>query len=473
LKKIFKYIEQHGMIKAHDKVIVGVSGGADSVCLLFILMKYQELLDFSIMAVHVEHGIRGTASVEDARFAEELCAKWKIPFQLCTFDIPALARKQKLSIEEAGRKARRQSFEEACQEFGGNKIAVAHHAGDQAETVLWNLVRGSGLRGLCGMWPVQGRIIRPLLGVSRSEIERILETEHLAYRTDETNLQDIYTRNKLRLHIIPYMEQELNERTSEHIVQLSLRLQKAESYLEAEGDRRAKELGNFRNGRVEILRTAFMQQEDIMQDYIIRSCLSYLGGGLKDISAQHIESVKRLASRQSGKRLDLPGMINARNQNEIMILSISDNPDAGFKYPEKVKLSIPGITFFHGWKVQTEIEIYKNQIIPKNKYTKWLDYDTIKDTIQLRGRSPGDYFTINEAGGHKKLKNYFIDEKAAKEERDRVLLLVEGSHVLWAVGYRISEAYKITKDTKKILKIQITEVSNGRENSCIIVGGGS
>jgi len=458
MRKIFEYMGQHAMIEKHDKVIVGVSGGADSVCLLFILKKFQEKLDFSIQAVHVEHGIRGEASIADARFVKKLCGEWNIPFRLYDFDIPVIVREQRLSTEEAGRKARREAFEDACRAFGGNKIALAHHAGDQAETVLWNLVRGSGLRGLCGMWPVQGKIIRPLLEVSRAEIEHILETEHLLYRIDETNLQDLYTRNKLRLHVIPYIEQELNNRASEHIAQLSTRLQKAEAYLEAEGRRKAKELGKFRKGRAELLRTALVRQEDVMQDYIIRACLSYLDAGLKNITAEHIESIKRLAALQSGKRINLPGKMNVWNQNEMMIMDFAKNPDGGIKNPEKARLCIPGTTIFQGWKLKTEIELYKSQIIPQNKCTKWFDYDTIKDTIQLRGRSQGDYFVVNDAGGHKKLKNYFVDEKIAKEDRDKVLLLAEGSHVLWVVGYRISEAYKITKDTKRILKIQVEEI---------------
>lgn len=461
MDKIFAYMERYRMIEEHDRVIVGVSGGADSVCLLFVLKKYQEKVDFSIQAVHVEHGIRGEAGREDARFAEKLCAAWGIPFRFYAFNVPVLAKVQKLSVEEAARKVRHQAFEDALSKFSGNKIAVAHHIGDQAETVLWNLVRGSGLRGISGMWPVQNQMIRPLLGVTKKEIEKIAEDAGLQYCQDETNFQDTYTRNKLRLHIIPYMERELNPMASEHIAALCTHVQKAEAFLEEEGMRRARELGDFGKERVELQRSAFLEQEEVMQYYIIRACLFWLDPGLKNITREHYEAIRRLAGGQSGKQLFLPGCMRVRNQNGKMMIGTRDAVIRQSRVLGSTDLVIPGTVFFHDWKIVTEIDEYKNQVISKKKYTKWFDYDTIKGTIKLRSRKSGDYLTVNDTGGHKKLKNYFIDEKIASEERDEILLLAEDSHILWVAGYRISETYKITENTKRILKIQIMEVTHG------------
>ena len=217
MEKALEWLERYHMIREGETVIVGVSGGADSVCLLFVLKKYQELHPFTMEVVHVEHGIRGQESLEDAGFVKELCDRLKVPFHLEQKDVKALAAQEGLSVEEAGRMARYAAFEEWRQKTGGCAIAVAHHANDQAETILWNLIRGSGVRGMSGIQPVNGYVIRPLLGCTREEIEAWLREQQICYRTDRTNLEDTYTRNKLRLKVLHYLEQECNPRACAHI----------------------------------------------------------------------------------------------------------------------------------------------------------------------------------------------------------------------------------------------------------------
>lgn len=467
--KAIQYIEKYNMISEQDCVIVGVSGGADSVCLLFVLCALQETLPFSIVVVHVEHGIRGEESLKDAEFVENLCRKLGVRFVKYSYDIRAAAKVQHISVEEAGRNARYEAFTDALNKNGGTRIAVAHNKNDQAETILWNLTRGTGLRGMGGTKPVRGNIIRPLLGVSRKEIEEYLFEKGITYCTDQTNLSDDYTRNKLRLHVLPYLEKELNHNAVSHIAEAGMHLQKVEAYMEETARREAKsciyleEKGKNqeryqgkldKKGTMVYIRVNLMlEKPQVIREYLFRHCLELAGCGLKDIGSVHIESLENLLWVQSGREAHLPGgFVAKRSQDSIWIGAerVSQEHTA-------MELQIPGTYRYSGKRVCFTTEFYENQNIEEKTYTKWLDYDKISSTICLRSRQSGDYFVVNQDGGKKKLKAYYIDKKIPQEERDNILLLAEGAHVLWIVGYRISEAYKVTRDTKRLLKIQVME----------------
>lgn len=461
MQKVFQYIQKYKMIEENDSIIVGVSGGADSVCLLFVLLELRERIPFSIKVVHIEHGIRGQDSLDDADFVDNLCKEKGIPFYLYPADVVKAARDKKISVEEAGREARYEAFADVMERFGGNKIAVAHHANDQAETILWNLVRGSGLKGLCGTRPVRDCIIRPLLGTSRSEIEAYLRERKIPYRTDSTNLSDDYTRNKLRLHVLPYLEKELNGAATAHIAETGRHLQKIEDYMEDASRREAKDCTCISEGRAVIDTDNFAKKPEVIQEYIFRLCLKEMGCGLRDIGSIHIDNLMKLPDLQPGRRIQLPGGYTAKRlPGQISIFREEEDPGekadtGGTDY--ELQIQVPGTYIWKGKRVTFSREIYENQIIEEKPYTKWLDYDKIYNAVSLRSRRSGDYFITNREGGKKKLKSYFIDEKIPQDERDRILLLADGSHIMWIVGYRISEAYKVTKDTKIILKIQVKQ----------------
>lgn len=456
VKKVLEYIQKYHMIEPGSSIVAGVSGGADSVCLLFVLMELRKTLDFSLEAVHVEHGIRGGESLADAGFTARLCRENGIPCHLYTYDVPGRAQKEKLTVEEAARKCRYEAFEAACRGKENARIAVAHHQEDQAETILWNLARGTGLRGLCGMRPVNGKIIRPLLGVSRREIEEYLKERRQDFCTDSTNLSDDYTRNRMRHQIIPVLEAGLNVQACAHIAQAGERLLRAQEYLEEQAREKAGEIADTRGGEIWISAGEFRREAEVMQEYMLRIWLERLGAGLKDIGAVHLEKLCCLAGMQSGRSLELPGGRAARRTGNYLVIGMGKGEDkSGETVPEETPLLVPGESRWGKYRVFTSLEPYKNQIIPEKKYTKWLDYDTIKNTIQLRSRRSGDYFMAD--GARRKLKKYFIDEKILREYREQVLLLADGNHILWAVGYRISEACKVTERTKIILKIQIME----------------
>ncbi|MEY8428109.1 tRNA lysidine(34) synthetase TilS [Lachnospiraceae bacterium 46-15] len=451
-EKVFIYIRKHQMIQEGDCVVAGISGGADSVCLLFLLEALRERLGFSLEAVHVEHGIRGEESLADARFTEQLCRGRGIPFHLYTCDVPQRAAEEKLSMEEAARKCRYEAFEEVCAGKRQAKIAVAHNRDDQAETILWNLARGSGLRGMCGMRPVNGKVIRPLLGISREEIEGYLQKQGQGFCTDSTNLSDGYTRNRLRRNILPGLEAGVNRQARMHIAQAGERLRRAQEYLEGLAARRADEISEYCGEELRVSAKDFCREEEVMQEYMLRIWLDRLGAGMKDVGAVHLEEIKRLASGQPGRRLELPGGRRVRRTGGYLAFDMEKEAE---ECREEAPLAVPGESRWGKYRITASLEPNKNQNIPEKKYTKWLDYDTIKNTIQLRSRKSGDYFIAD--GGHRKLKKYFIDEKVLREDRNKVLLLADGSHILWVVGFRISEMCKVTEHTKTILKIHIME----------------
>lgn len=230
-KKVFSYMERHRMIVPGDKIIAGVSGGADSVCLLFLLLEYCRRVPVSLCAVHVNHCIRADSG-QDAQFVESLCRELGVPFYLAREDVRGLAAREKLSEEDAGRIARYRAFRRAAEEMGGTKIAVAHNMGDNAETMLFHLFRGSGLKGLCGIAPVRGNVIHPLLCLERREVEAYLAERGISWRTDSTNGEDHYRRNRIRHHILPYAESEIAQGAARRMCRTAELLSETEDYLE-------------------------------------------------------------------------------------------------------------------------------------------------------------------------------------------------------------------------------------------------
>ena len=457
-EKIFGTIEKYQMIVPGMHVIAGISGGADSVCLLYILTQYRKKIPFEITAVHVEHGIRGQESLDDAEYTEKLCRSLGVECRTVFIKAETVAQEHGLSVEEAGRMERYRIFEEIRREKQADRIAVAHNQNDQAETVLWNLVRGSGLKGLGGIRPVRDRVIRPLLFTDRTEIEEILKGAGIDWRTDRTNLETEYTRNRIRLALLPQMENELNSQAVRHMAEAAQRLQELQSYLERMRDRAAQTCIRQENGE-QILMLEPCKQEDPL---VIRELLRLLlerCGGLKDTGAIHIEILEQLMQKDCGRKQDLPGGVCAVREDGILRIYRKKEPEV---IPEtEVKIPVPGTVSCDGWLITTELlenspEIQK-QILEENLYTKWLSYDTINCGVHFRTRKTGDYLAVNEQGGRKKLKDYFIDQKIPARQRDQIRLFADGSHILWVPGGRISMAARVSPETETVLKIQMRE----------------
>ena len=537
-----EYCRRQGLLDGVGRVAAGVSGGADSVCLLRVLAALRQEGGPQVTAVHVLHGIRGEEAMEDAQFVRQLCARWEVPFRLFSFDVPQLARERGCSLEEAGRQARYEAFQQAAQEEGAQAVAVAHNMDDQAETLLLNLARGTGLRGMSGMAPERSlgpvKLVRPLLCVRRSDIEAYLGGLGQEYRTDSTNLQDVYTRNRVRLHVMPALAQ-VNERAAEHMAQACQAAREAQEYMQEQARRlmgqasvtggqqtsvgsgqvmsvssgqgafvgSGQEVAGDGGARPLALRiplSLLQAQPQVMRKYMLLEGIRRLSGSQRDMGQAHVDALLSLAAGEVGRRASLPGGIEAWREYEALCLCraaqgrardgglpvggdcglpaggdgrVPAGGDCGCKKAairESLALRVPGeFVLEDGTRIRLSLEEWKKeQNIPIKRYTKWLDYDRIEDSLELRTRRPGDYLVIGRDGGRKKLKDYLIDEKVERSRRDRLLLLAAGSHVLWALGMRIGEDVKITEKTKRVLKIQVYGGScDGREDTGADSGG--
>ncbi len=451
-------MREHEMTAPGDAVIVALSGGADSVCLLTVL-KQLATPEFLLRAVHVHHGIRGAEADRDEAFAQKLCESLSIPLCVAYCHVPAYAAEHGLSEEEAGRILRYQVLEKEAgkweQELPAGsrvKIALAHHRDDNAETILHHLLRGSGLTGLAGIRPVQGRRIRPLLCVGREEIRAYLEAGHISWCEDSTNQSPDYTRNRIRSQVLPLLKTAVNEQAEEHILQAGQIIGQADAYLRQQAEEIWQEAVCGREEDLAAIPlTAFARQPEILKTYLIRHMLDQLHPGWKDIGSRHFTAIAELAGKPVGSRLDLPGGLMARTGYETLEIVRKTEREVSVKTESGADGEI------HGRQTVPELHMtvfsrQKDQEIPKNQYTKWFDYDKIKGTLSVRTRRTGDYLIL-PSGGSKTIARYMIDEKIPKEKREQILLLAEGSHVLWVVGFRISEYYKIEEHTENILQV--------------------
>lgn len=461
LEQLFTYIRKHQMIQEGDRIVAGVSGGADSVCLLFALLEYRKQVDFALKVVHIEHGIRGKSSLEDAAFVEKLCMEQQVPFACFHLDIPRIAEKEKQTLEEAGRQMRYRIFEEVLEEWKGNKIAVAHNRNDQAETMLFQILRGSGLKGCAGIRPVRGKVIRPLLSTDRKQIEAWLKKKGISWREDETNQEEDYTRNSIRRQILPMMEERINAEAVAHLFALSEELQETESFLEKESRDAFEQCVTILQEEARIRLAIFKQKEVLIRKRIIRMCLKEIGCGLKDITREHIAMILRLTESESGKSVDLPGEWEARREFAELVIG---RPGKTELLPEK-ELMINGVTPFGKGCFRTRLFPFENQQISQKTYTKWLDYDKIKGALVIRSRHAGDYLIVNRQGGKKKLKAYLTEEKIPVSQKDQIPLLCREEEVFWVIGHRIGETGKITPDTRNVLEI-IYEEENYYDGKC-------
>lgn len=470
IAKVAHYIEKYQMIKEGDTIIAGVSGGADSVCLLFVLLKLKVQFSFQLAVVHVNHGIRKEAK-EDAEYVRKLCKEHQIPFYLIEEDVKAYAVKGGLSEEEAGRKIRYRAFETVLLKesiSGEGKIAVAHNSNDRAETMLFNQFRGTGLRGISGIKPVNGNVIRPLLCIQRKEIEEWLCKEGIAYCHDCTNDQDLYTRNRIRHHILPFAEEEICKGAVEHMNKAADYLQEAEEFIKRQSKAARQRCCEVKrdaddNGKVTeiIINLSAFEKEDVyLQGQLLLLCLEEISSGRKDITSTHLAGIQEIIKKDGSKELFLPyGIVVLKEYNRV-ILRKETGADSKEKIADKREeylLSKAGMIRIPSLGT-VEFSVFpceKTENIPQKTYTKWFDYDKIEQSVLFRKRKPGDYLTINSQMGRKSLQDYFVNEKIPKSERDLIYVLADASHIMWVPGHRISEYYKVTENTKRILQVKV------------------
>ena len=469
--KVKKFIDKHKMFSAGDTVVAGVSGGADSVCLLHLLWRMQAEYRIHLLVVHINHGVREDAA-EDARYVSKLCERLQVPFYLKEIRMEEYAREHRISSEEAGRILRYKIFEQILAahttEGQKGKIAVAHNGNDRAETMLFHLFRGSGLKGVSSIQPVREQVVRPVLCLTRAEIEAYLQEAGLTYQEDSTNAQDTYTRNKIRHHILPYAEAEICQGAITHMGELADIFAETEAYMEMQTrqmyDRCVTAVCQGLEIQLEIMKT----YPAVLGKRLLLLCLEELTPHRKDITGQHIVNLMKLLNTEGSKMLFLPYGLVANKEYDRMYLGKMQKKDAeNTSRTDEGEMIVPPaeVTLPSGDRMFFDLLFtHEMENIPQNRYTKWFDYDKITTSLSLRRRMVGDYLTVDEALHRKSVKEYMINEKIPKLQRDSMHILADGSHVLWIPGYRISQYYKVDENTKRILQVRFGGGSNGGEN---------
>ena len=456
--KVKDYTEKYQMLTSEDRVIVGVSGGADSVCLLLVLLEMQRDIGFDIVAVHVNHGLRGVEAHADEVFVKQFCEERGVPLEIYHVDVRAVAKKRKQSAEEAGREVRRECFERTRMKYNGTKIALAHHQNDNAETFLFRLTRGTGLKGLGGMAPVKDIYIRPLLCIDRGEIEAYLSEQSISYCIDASNESDEYARNRLRNHVIPFLQEEMNKKTIQHMSDTMEQMRQVQEYLEAQADSYMEACVRETERGYVIQEKTYRDVPEVLQAVLLKQIMCNVCQREKDIESIHVTQLKELFEKQTGRKIDLPYQMEARRVYDgVEIYVKQDGQDTG---AEEIVFDLKQSATTFQWQNQNIScrILNKMQIVGETlekSHTKRFDCDIIKHGISFRTRRPGDYITIHPDGRTQKLKSYFINEKVPKEERDKVLLVADGSHILWIVGYRVNCTYQMNENTNRVLEIRV------------------
>ncbi len=427
------YIEKNNLLTKDRPVLVGVSGGADSIALLTVLVK----LGYSCFALHCNFHLRGEESMRDEHFTEEYVRSLQIPYSKVDFETHQYADTHHLSIEMAARELRYEWFEKKRLEVNAQAIAVAHHQNDSVETLLMNLIRGTGIRGLCGIRPKNGYIVRPLLAVSKSDIIKWLDSQNISYVTDSTNLSDAYTRNFIRLRILPLLE-ELNPSVRSAILRTADNLSSVNSIYESVvQDAKEKVLESTNKISIEKL----LQLPSV--DTILYELLKPYG-----FSATVSSEICASLNGEAGKIYYSPNYKLLKDREYLFLSELSKDSDQEYQVniqdnhwqgPISLSFSITSYT--------------KDYQISKDKQVASFDYDKLSFPLVLRKWKDGDWFVPYGMKGRKKLSDYFSDHKFNLFEKERTWLLCSNNQIIWIVGERVDNRVAIEKMTKKILVV--------------------
>ncbi len=454
IEDVRRTVEKYGMLQSGDKVVVGVSGGPDSICLLHVLKGLAEVYGITLYAAHLNHMFRGKAAEEDAVYVEQICRDWGIQAFIETYDVPAYAKRAGLSPEEAGREMRYKLFYQVSEAVGSSKIAVAQNQNDHVETVLMRFMRGSGIEGLKGIEPVRDNIIRPLIGISRDRIEAYCREAGLEPRTDLTNLEPVFVRNRIRLELLPYLAKHFNPNIMMALTRFSDLVKEENDYLESQAGYIFAQIAESGPDRIIYKQADLLKQHTALQRRLIRIGIEKLSKGLQSFEFKHVEGVLALLEQSTGAALMLPKGLKAYISYGRLILA-KDVEMADKKCYYKLKYDCSN-EMAAGNALLVVERRNRSEVdgISKDKHTILIDEAKIHHGLVLRCRQQGDVFSPFGMMGSKKLKEYFIDEKVPREERDAVPLIADGSEVVWIVGRRFSEKYKITDKTQKIIIIK-------------------
>jgi tRNA(Ile)-lysidine synthase len=466
-KRTLDFMRDNRLVSRGDKVVVAVSGGADSVCLLHILRNIESELGIELHVAHLDHGLREGSSCLDAQYVGELAEKLELPSTIEKRDVQNYWQKHRLSLEEAAREVRYQFLEEVVKKQGAASVAVAHTMNDHVETVLLHILRGSGLTGLVGLkqatilkykrvGPL--KVIRPLLWLNRDEVEAYCKESDLDYRTDATNESLTQTRNRIRLKLLPQLRRDFNPKIDDAIDRLSRLAADDVDFIEGEAKRAAAKLILSDHNITLIDRASFLELRPALRRGVLRQLLSTELGSPKDVEATHIEDMNQLAEGDTGQSINLPDKLTfvvgysdlmlGRNLSKVIPL-----PPLEGQY----LINIPGVTELSGWRVTaTVIDSVGGMPTEKTEkpFTQYMDFDTTTNSLTVRTRLAGDRFQPLGMSTEKTLKDFLIDSKVPRTWRERVPIVVNPGQIVWVAGYRLDDRIKVTPSTKRILRLE-------------------
>jgi tRNA(Ile)-lysidine synthase len=457
-----KTIEKYMMLLKNDYVLVGLSGGPDSICLLKILDFLRPELDFTLAAAYVDHRLRPNEVINEKRICADLCKLLNIPFFVESVDVMTFKNQHRLNKQEAARQLRYDALQGIAYNIKANKIALGHNADDQAETMIMRLIRGSGPLGLSGIPPIRTYqkiygykvdIIRPLIEIERSDIERFLSKNNLSFATDSSNLSENYLRNRIRNFIMPFLKT-VNKDIVKTLCRTADILRDEERFFELTVTKTLMKLISRKNdNQIELFLRPLESMDRVILRRILRRAIDETRD-LRGIGFIHIEEIIDLIkSGQAGERIYLPNDIRVIKGYSTLILTTLKPLKINTCY-----LNIPGVTVLK--EAGIVIEASLKDISEINDYgdgkrLATVDLDKLQFPIIIRSRSSGDFFYPLGFGKRKKVQDFFVDEKIPRDERDCIPILTTNNNIVWIIGHRLDERYKVDKNTRRVLKLTI------------------
>jgi tRNA(Ile)-lysidine synthase len=445
-QKILNFIDGSGLLVPGDKILVALSGGPDSVFALYFLNKYKKRYGIELSAVHFNHGLRGKESDDDENFARELCATLDLPFISKKINVRKYAREKRLSIEEAARKLRYKNLDIFAHKLNCSKIVTAHNLSDNAETILINLFSGAGMQGLSGIPVRRGNIIRPLLGISKTEITGYLEKEKIGYRTDSSNLTDDFKRNFIRHRILPLVRAKLNPSVDEAMFRSSKNFESEMKFNNRAALYFVNRYCSEENGSLKINLTLADLFDGEIPGLILKMALQSEPG--HQFGYDDYIKINSLILKQKGRRVQLSGDLFAfREENEIRIGRKKKNPDL------ELTLTINSAVKFGSRSIGIELSGKENVKFGDDKRIEYISGDGLAKEFTVRGWRNGDRFKPLGMKGYKKISDFLTDLKIPASGKKDILLLLNRNHIVWIIGLRIGEDFKLSPKTKTIYKL--------------------
>ncbi len=458
LKKVSETIKKYSMLSEGDDVLIGLSGGPDSVCLIIILDKLRDNFNLSLSAIYINHGLRPEESKKEEVFCRGLCGRVGIRLYTESVNVKEYSSLKRLNLQEAARELRYMVFKKYSEQIKAKRIALGHNADDQVETVIMKLLRGAGRKGLSGIYPVRGNIIRPLIEIPRSEIEDFLARQEppVEFVTDSSNLKTDYFRNWLRLKIIPELKRR-NPALIETIIRTSAILSEEDAYLEGIVTKTMMRLVSRRDeDSIEL----FLFPIEKLERPILRRVLIRAIGEIvpfRGIDFVHIENIIKLIKEgKSGDTLILPRALRVIKKYSTVLLTKKTRAEL-----KPYVLDVPGEVYLDEIKafIRTRISTTMDEAADGKKVAVF-DLDTLSLPLYVRKRRDGDYFyPVGMGNKKKKLQDFFVDEKIPREERDSIPLVISGDSVIWVVGHRMDERFKAGEQTKRFLIAEVIKES--------------